>query len=119
MTPSRGIVTPFACSQARIDVSIEGRSLSALPRLAIEQGTSVSERGAATPRAVLPALAALVLAASAIRIHGITSRYPYMIYIDEGHVVHPASNMYRDGTLDPRRYWHNTLLMTAIDVVVR
>jgi hypothetical protein len=119
MTPSRGIVTPFACSQARIDVSIEGRSLSALPRLAIEQGMSVSARGAATPRAVVLALAALVLAAGAIRIHGIMSRYPYMIYVDEGHVVHPASNMYRDRTLDPRRYWHNTLLMTAIDVVVR
>jgi hypothetical protein len=112
-------VTPFACSQARIDVSIEGRSPSALPRLAIEQGTSVSVRGAATPRAVLLALAALVLAAGAIRIHGITSRYPYMIYVDEGHVVHPASNMYRDRTLDPHHYWHNTLLMTAIDFVVR
>ncbi|MFO0984673.1 MAG: glycosyltransferase family 39 protein [Planctomycetota bacterium] len=54
-----------------------------------------------------------------LRSHGIAKSYPYPIYVDECYVAHRAQEMYREHTLDPRRYDYNPLLATAIDAAMR
>ena len=52
----------------------------------------------------ISAILFLVIFSAAFRFSGISKNYPYMNYVDEGHIVRHAMNMYRDN--NTRAHWY-------------
>lgn len=65
------------------------------------------------PLAALPWIAILLLAA-ALRLPAVSAARPYMTYVDEGNLVHPAARTLRAGGWDPAWYLYPSLPINAI-----
>ena len=64
------------------------------------------------------ALAIIVLISGVFRFSGIAKNYPYMNYVDEGHIIRHAQNMYHEGSTDPRWYQYNAGMMNLTNLGV-
>ena len=60
----------------------------------------------------------LLTAYATVQAPRITHNYPYMNYIDEGHIVRHAQNMFRAQTVDPHWYQYGSALMNAVNLGV-
>jgi 4-amino-4-deoxy-L-arabinose transferase-like glycosyltransferase len=65
------------------------------------------------PLAALSWIAILLLAA-ALRLPAVSAARPYMTYVDEGNLVHPAARTLRAGGWDPAWYLYPSLPINAI-----
>lgn len=54
-------------------------------------------------RTLLPGLA-IVLAATLVRLPSLTAGLPYISYVDENHILHPAVHLLADKTWEPTQY---------------
>jgi hypothetical protein len=58
----------------------------------------------------------IILAAACLRLLMVSSGYPYISYIDEGHVLHPIIRMLKFTTWDPGWYVYPSMLMYCIAI---
>jgi Dolichyl-phosphate-mannose-protein mannosyltransferase len=81
---------------------------------------STSSRGeSAGRRAAAWAFVAILVVAAAVRVPTLTAGYPYLEYVDEGHVLHRVLDQLRTGDWDPGFYLYPSLPAYAIFGAVR
>lgn len=82
-------------------------ALSGLGLLCLILAAGHAVRGNARPR---PTLTGVVLGAALVRLPGLLSSLPYFSYVDEGHVLGPATRMIATRSLDPGWWRYGSFL---------